>query len=173
MPTLSSAMSTAVGRRITEPGLFIEIQFSTIVRLSTRGTTTWNALTWTQSNVKAENIEMSMNIVQALSLRFGDADNSIAAFLLNANPTGLGVKVWVFDASAIAAADPVLIFDGQIDASDGGASRDVTISCRVVTKYLPNGELSLVLPAYFFAPEGVPLRWGNGTISMNRRQEYA
>lgn len=173
MPSVSGPMTTAIGRPINEPALFVEIGLTPVVRLSSRATTTWNALTWTGANIDVTGYEMGMDIVQSLTLSLGDADLSFAALFLNVVATGLAVKVWVYDASALAVGDPVIVFDGQIDGMSADKNRQLTIPCRVPNKYLPSGLLSQVLPSYFFAAEGAVLRWGAGTVVLNRRQEFA
>ncbi len=166
-------MSTATGRVISEPGLLVEIGLTPTVRLSSVGARTWNALSWIDADVDVDNLDFALDVIQALTLKLGDADNAFAALLLATVPTGLAVKVWVMDVSALATPDPVLVFDGQIDGLTADTARNLSIPCRVPSKMLPSGMLSEVLPAYFFAPEGTEIKWGNGTVKLERRQEYA
>lgn len=171
--SLTSAMSTALGRTVYEPGIFVEIGFSTPVRIHDRqGTKTWNSLTWSAADVRLTDLAVDNGAAQRCSLSLFDSDNSIAQQCRSA--TGdVAVKVWLFDRSALANADPVQIFEGMISTSSGGDTRRLRIDASVRTRMLPVGMLAQLLPAYMFAPEGTVYQWGTGTVTLSRRGEYA
>jgi len=172
MITLTAAMISATGRTITEPGLFVQLGFSTVLRLTDRSSRTWNSLSWTNHDIVVSDFKAENGIIQKCTLSVLDHDNAIAALLLTENAPDLAVKIWYFDVAAVAAADPVVLFDGLMDAPDGGDNRRVKIPCSLSNKMLPVGLLSQLLPAYMFAQEGKPVRWGAGTIIPQRRGEY-
>ena len=172
--TLSSAMTTALGATISQPGLFVQLGFSTPLYLTDRDTRTWNAQTWTSGDFLVSNYSMDMSVIQKITLSFADSDYSLAALLLNQTSADKNVKLWYYDATATATIDPVLIFDGLIDDASGGDSRRLNIPCSTVNKQLPVGMLSHLIPSYLFIPEGTIVSWGpeGSTVVFNRRIGY-
>ena len=175
MLSLTAPMIAGLGATISQPGLFVELGFSSVVRLCDRatGTTrTWNSLTWTVADVAVSDFSIANGIVQRLTLSLFDSDNAILSLLLNQNAPDLAAKLWYFDSTATAATDPVLIFDGLMDNPSGGDNRRISIPCALPNKQLPVGMLSQLLPAYMFAQEGRVIPWGNGKVTLARRGEY-
>ena len=171
--TLTSAMTTALGRRFYEPGVFVELGFTTPVRLHDRqGTKSWNSLSWLAADVAISGIAVENSVVQRCTIAITDSDNSIAQ-ACRSETAGKPAKVWLFDNSATAAGDPVLLFDGVMSAPSGGDTRRVRIECAVQSIMLPRGLLAQLIPAYMFMPEGKEVCWGNGIVTASRRGEYA
>jgi hypothetical protein len=173
MISVTSAMLAALGRPITEPGLFVELAFPALtVRVTDRGARSWNSQTWMAASIALSSYSVADSIAQAISLTIDDADLSFTALALDPLATGRAVRVWYFDAAASATADPVLLFDGQMDDAQGGHARKVTLDCSVLDRQMPVGRLSQVVPAYMFAEEGKPVLWGNARLTFTRRPEY-
>lgn len=175
MLSLTAQMLSAIGATISQPGLFVQLGFTTPVRLCDRATgssRSWNSLTWTVADITIADYSISGGIVQRCTLNVFDSDNAILALLLNQNAPDLSAKVWYFDSAATATNDPVLIFDGLMDNPTGSDNRRVTIPCALSNKQLPVGMLAQLLPAYMFAQEGRVIVWGNGKITLSRRGEY-
>lgn len=173
--TLTSAMTTALGATISQPGLFLQMGFSSPLYFTDRDTKTWNGLTWTAGDFIVSNYALDMSVIQKITLSFADSDYSLAALLLNQTSADKNVKLWYYDSTATAALDPVLIFDGLIDDASGGDNRRLNIPCSTVNKQLPVGMLSHLIPSYLFIPENTSLSWGSAgsTIIFKRRIGYA
>lgn len=172
MITLTSAMNSALGRTISEPGVFVELGFTTVLRLHDRqGFKSWNSLTWTAADIVVSGLEVANGGLQKCNIAILDSDNAIAQ-ALRSDPVGKPIKVWLFDNSALATADPVQIFEGVMGAPSGGDSRRVQIACSVPTKWLPVGMLAQLIPSYMFIQEGRTVAFGNGKITAARRAEY-
>jgi len=172
MKTTTGAMLTALGRTITEPGLFVRLGFSTPLYLTDRDTRTWNSQSWTSAAISLSDVTVANGILQTCTLEIVDATNAIATLLLSQNAPDLKAKIWYFDAAATATGDPVLLDEYQLDNPDGGDSRVVRIPLALINRSLPVGMLAQLLPAYMFATEGRPIRWGAGTIIPERRQAF-
>lgn len=172
MISLSGAMITALGRTISEPGLFVRLGFSTPLYLTDRSARSWNSQTWTGADIAVSDFRAENGILQRCTLDVVDSSNAIGTLLLSQNAPDLKVKVWYYDASATATSDPVLLDEYQMDNPDGGHDRRVRIPLSLINKTLPVGMLSQLLPAYLFAQEGKPIRWGAGTVTPERRGEY-
>jgi len=173
MITLSGAMTSAIGVTYPRHGAFVEIGFTTPLRVHDRqGTKTWDSKTWVAADVRIGGFVVENGAAQRCSITFVDSDNAIAQ-QLRAQKIGLPVKVWLFDASALAAGDPIKLFDGIIAAASGGDDRRVRVDCSLVDVWLPRGMLANIVPAYMFMPEGSVVQFGDGTIIAQRRSEYA
>ena len=175
MRSLSSPTLTATVQTITEPRWFLELGFSTTIRLSANGAMTWNALSWADGAFTVSGLTWGNSIDQSVSINFDDADNVIAAFVLNEEIADRTCKLWIFDAKATATGDPVLVFDGVCDSANGGNGGLKLAAKRLNSKTveIPRGTYSTTLPAELFAPAGTVIQWGNGTIVLNPRSELA
>lgn len=128
--TLTAALLSELGNAVTTPGYLVEIQFSTPVRLSTRGTLPWNGNTWISRAVEVGGLGYAVDSpAQSGSLKIGDSDMAMTALVLAQGIASRTINVWKFYGSTPAAADPVQIFAGAGDAAqmDPG-SGVVTIS---------------------------------------------
>ena len=73
--SLSGAMTTALGANFSQPGLFLQLGFSSPLYYCDRaaGTTrAWNSLTWTAADFEVADYSLEHGIVQKLSLQFVD-----------------------------------------------------------------------------------------------------
>lgn len=174
MRSLSASTLAATAQTITEPRWFLQISFSTALRLTTSATTTWNSLTWNEADFVISGVGWASSIVQNVSITFGDLDQSIAALCLAQEITDLPIKLWAFDEKAKATADPVLIFDGAGANVSGADNGSLTITANRINSRsvdIPRNSYRILLPSELFAPAGTVIRWGNGTITLNPRSE--
>ena len=56
MRTLSTALATALGAPVQQPGFLVQMGFSTVRRWSSFATTTWNGQTWTKEAVTVDGL---------------------------------------------------------------------------------------------------------------------
>lgn len=91
--SVNAGFATLLGAPVTSPGYLIEIEFSTTLRFSTRGTITIGATTWTQRSFQVSGFPTP-------TITFIDSDNVIAAFLYNDKVRGRAIRIWKFDGEA-------------------------------------------------------------------------
>lgn len=142
--TVSGATQAAIAQRITQPGYFVEMQFSSVVRLCSRGTIPWNGKIWPEQGFKIESL--SEAAVRALRIR--NTDNAIGALVLNEGVADRPVQIWKFYGNAPAAADPVSVFSGVCDYAefdDDGAAVRIALAAR--------GSDALFSPREFISPQ--------------------
>ena len=173
--SLSAAMVTALGANFSQPGLFVQLGFTSPLYLCDRAsgaTRSWNALTWTVADVGVSGYSLEQGIVQKITLEFVDSDYALTSLLLSQTSSDKNVKLWYFDSAATATIDPVLIVDGLIDDASGGDDRQLRVPCSSINRQLPVGMLAQLIPAYLFAPEGHKIFWGpsGDSIEFNRRE---
>lgn len=174
MRSLSAPTLAAVSQTITEPRWFLQIDFSTVLRLCTNGSTSWNSQTWSDGAFDVGGLSWDSSIVQNVTLSFKDLDQSIAALCLTQEIADLPIKLWVFDAKAVATSDPVLVFDGAGASVSGASDGSVKITANRLNSRsvdLPRNSWRVLLPSVLFAPAGTVITWGNGSIALNPRSE--
>lgn len=112
MKTRSSALVTAHANRVTRPVSLVEIHWSVVVRLSTRGDVVWNGLGWSGSRA----VRLEGMTTQGGRLRIDNHDGAYGALLLTERANGITVRVYDGDASATGDADDFkLSFEGIAD----------------------------------------------------------
>lgn len=143
--TLTSATTTEIGNPVTTPAYFVEILFSSPLRLSTRGTLPWNGNTWNARGITISGLGYDIGTSQQSgTLMIIDDEFDISTLVLREGVTGRGINVWKFYGSTPAPADPQQIFAGVGDASTLDAQRG-TVSIALVQR----GATELYSPRRF------------------------
>lgn len=164
--TLTTAMGDAVAATVTRPGHLIEIGFSTPIRYSTIGDVEWIGNTW----IGNRSVELRGISDAGGTMTFGNIDDAFAALVLGSGVAGLTVRVWSADATALATADPVLIFDGEADEAEVDIER-VTIrlaSQGADTLYSPRRFIGPSAGFNQLVPAGAILSVGTQKITLER-----
>ena len=110
-PSVGGTFETKLSAGITQPGFLLEIEFATTVRWSTRGTLTWNSLTWTGREF---GVQMSggRGMDARLTLTFNNHDNSIGTLCLADGIGNRNVRLWKFTGNTPSLTDCSQIFGG-------------------------------------------------------------
>ena len=169
MYSLTAAMIAAIGRPISEPGLFLQMGFNNGLRWHDRqGTKSWNALSWTPLDMVVSDFKADTNGLESVTLQIVDSDNAIAT-LCRSQTRAISVKIWYYDASALAVADPKLMFDGVLDHASAGDDRRIKIACALQVRNLPDGLIAQVIPSYMLSvADGAKIYWGVGVLTILR-----
>lgn len=123
MKTLSSALITELGLTVTRPGYLIEIQYSTVLRLSTLGDISWNSYSWSAADVAVSNLSQDGKGLSAAGLTIGNTDLAMGALVLNNGANDVPVNIWAVYAGATALADPVQVFAGVLNGASIAADK--------------------------------------------------
>lgn len=169
--TLTSALSTAIALPVTEPAYFVEIVFSTPVRLSTRGTITWSGQSWTSWDVRLAGLgQDGSSSTQTGGLTIGNTDLSISTLVLSEGVADRQVNIWKFYGDTPAISDPVAIFSGVGDEAvidaDSGVVRITLRQQSGVTLYTPRLFCTKESGFSLLPAEGTVISWGNETIRL-------
>lgn len=155
MRTMTGAMSTAVAADVRLPGYFVEIGFSTALRMSSRGVITWDSKTWTAYDVSVENfgVDAGGSVVTA-SVTIGNSAKTVSNDVMLYGVIDRTAKVWQFYGNTPALADPVLLFTGTVSAfniaSDVSVRLSLTTNASAVycpRSYIDSGSGFNFLPA--------------------------
>lgn len=137
--TVSPATQTAIQQPVTTPGYLIELHFSSILRLTTRGEiVTWNGFSWAPQGFGRRPVTLSegRSGVQSGLLTFANHDNSFSALLLGEGCAGKRCNIWIiYGAGSIALSDATYLFFGMMDEA-----RDIRDTSVQITIFSDNVE---------------------------------
>jgi hypothetical protein len=170
--TLAGSTSSGVTAAVTLPGYFVQISFATPQRWSTRGTLTWNSLTWTGYDVQVSGLiydgaEASLNGALAI----GNNDLAIGALVLSEGVAGRACSIWKFYGdSNPATGDPVKVFEGVCDSADIPENGPVRITLQQsggTTTFCPRTYLTAAAGFSFLPTPGQIVTWNDETVRLS------
>lgn len=143
MRTLSAALIAELGLDVTRPGYLVELQYSTVLRLSTLGDISWDGQSWSAFNVVVSGLTQDGKGFSTANLAVGNTDGGIGALVLNEGASDVPVNIWKVYAGATDSGDPVHVFSG---VTDGTGSID---AAQVPFKLVSKGSQTLDSPRVF------------------------
>ena len=163
MRTLSTTISTAIGKAVTQPVFLVEMGFDPTTRAATWSTAiTWNAKTWSASGITVENISPT-----GASLVFpnGSGDPWLALIL------GDGVRGRVLniyehhtDTTVSPTTDAQLVFTGIMDEAQIENER-ITVSAVEASRYKSFPSTSIDTPTFnYLLKTGDRIAWGDDVL---------
>lgn len=168
MRTISSALNTALGKTVTQPGWLVFVNWPTPVRLSSLGTVTYGGQTFSAANVDVSNLRMDgMKVSGSISL--GNADNGYGSLVLTYGIAGTQIKVWGFDGDAVASDDDFVFMADAV----GGKSKinldKVAIDLRDSTAFVYSPRTYVTAPTFtYLIPAGTILKINDQTFKVER-----
>ncbi|MDD5385345.1 MAG: hypothetical protein PHG89_10760 [Gallionella sp.] len=169
--TLTTATSAATAQTVTTPAFLVEIDFSTVIRLSTRNDQTWNSLTWTGGRIgKISGLQWDGKGQQTGTIEIINSDLAYSALVLNEGVADRPVKIWKFYGDNPALLDPVAVFDGVADEADIGpdAVRITLVSSKTSALYAPRRFIGPAIGFNHLRPAGSRDTWGGQTYILER-----
>jgi len=112
---LPPTLQDEVERRITSPGWLVEFLFpGGPARFSSRGDVAVLGSDWVGINLDVDGVSFQgANAATTVTIRMGNADNSIGALLLSEGIAGVPTRVWVFYGDTPTEDETQLAFYGQ------------------------------------------------------------
>ena len=149
---------------ITTPAYFVQLDFSTVLRLSSRGDQTWGGYTWTGGRLGKVQISNNGGQVELIN-----TDLVASALTLNEGVADRAVSIWSFDGDT--PASPTLIFSGVGDKLEIGADRvRVTLTTENRrTLYSPRRFINAVSGFNHLLPAGKSITWAGQTYLLERK----
>lgn len=128
--TLSTGVLDQVDDTTTHPYFLVFLDFAVASYLSTRQAVTWNSQAWAASGVNVISVTPGgTNNAASAVISLPNLDNSAAAIVLNEDIADKAAKIYVaYGNGDPGASDPVLIFDGVMDAATDIADDRVVIA---------------------------------------------
>lgn len=132
--TLVGTSASGITAAVTLPGYFVQISFPTPLRMSSRGTKTWNSLTWTESNFEVSSVTISSGSSSATAtISIDNTDKVFSTRILSETVLGKACKVYKYYTESPATADPVLLFEGVVEAFDINGDTNVRLSLTMTS----------------------------------------
>lgn len=149
---------------ITTPAYFVQIEFGTILRLSSRGDQTWGGYTWTGGRLGKVQIGSTGGQIELIN-----TDLLAGALTLNEGVADRVVSIWAF--SGDNPAGPTMLFSGVGDKLEVAADR---VRITLVTEnrrtlYSPRRFVNAVSGFNHLLPAGTRLSWGGETFLLERK----
>ena len=167
---LSSALATASVKTIVNPIWFLQIGFSSPLRLTSGPTKTWNSLSWTESLMDIKGIKWDGSIGQSVTIDLADPTLAYATLCVSQKLTNRAVQLWLTDGSANAVGDPVAM--PMLVGDNWAIPREFSVQIKATiatNKQLPATQWVALLPQSLSMVDGADLSWGNGTILIAPR----
>ena len=168
--TLTPAHTTANARTIVAPLWFLQIGFTTPLRLTSGPTVTWNSLSWTEANLKVSGIKWDGSIGHSVTFELADPTQAYATLCASQKLTNKVIQLWLTDATALAVGDPILM--PPLVGDNWALPRDYTVQMTALVtsnKSLPATQWVALLPPELTMQDGQNIRWNNGEIPITPR----
>ena len=166
--TLTQPTIDATALYGTRPAYFIQINWTTVVRLTTGVSTSWNGEPWVEGAVELSGLSWRVGSLQSATITLNNMAQEYGALALGEGVADVPVTIWAYDQTATAIGDPVKVFSG---VGNKCALNDNTI----VIELAPPGALKSprlrVTSANGFnhLPVGV-IRWGSQRYVLSSRR---
>lgn len=163
--TLSANLQTEVGAPVTTPAFLVEIGFSTVLRLSTRGDQTWNGQTWAGGRLGKVQAGSDGGQIEVMN-----TDLAAGALVLGEGVADRPISVWKFYGDNPAVGDAHQVFAGVGDTVDIGDDR-IRIKLALENSQTLSSPRRFVNAASGFTqllPANTRLTLGGQTFILNR-----
>jgi hypothetical protein len=154
----------------TTPAFLVEMDFSTTLRLSSRGDQAWNGYTWTGGRLfSVSGLKWDGKGQQSGALAIINSDLAYSALILNEGVADRRIRIWKFYGDNPAASDPVEVFYGVGDESDLSDPDMVRISLVGDNTGTINAPVRFIGPGTGFnhiTPAGTRITWGGQTYTL-------
>lgn len=149
---------------ITSPAYLVKIDFSTVLRLSSRADQSWDGYTWTGGRLGKVQISVAGGQIELIN-----SDLLAGALVLNEGVTDRAVSIWAFDGDN--PATPTAVFVGVGDKLEIAADRvriTLTAASRR-TQYSPRRFINAASGFNHLIPAGSKILWGGQTFVLERK----
>jgi hypothetical protein len=173
MRTPSTPTGNAIAAASTRPAYLVQIGWSTASRLtSADAALTWNSYVWMPAPIELAGLKWDSAGLQAATLRLGNTDQAFSAPALNEGVADISIIVYAYDQSAVAAGDPIKVFDGvggRLSADDNSVSIELSAQRSRALKS-PRQRITRAGGYSLLPAPGTVVRWGNERYVLRRRK---
>ncbi len=161
---VSSTLQTKLDAVVTEPGYLIKVDFSTVLRYSSRGNITYSGNLFIGSDVMVSGLSWNSQGIQQGSVKIGNTDLAFGAIAFVEGFSDRPVTIWQFYEGAVGASDVVELFSGVGTGECEITEREVSfsvISQSSRTKFSPRRYMTRENGFAENTPIGTRIPWGN------------
>ena len=164
MRVLSTNTNTQVRATITTPAYFVELQYSTVLRFSSRGNQAWNGQSWIGGRLG------KLSVGDSGTLEVINSDLSYSATVLNEGAADIQCKIWKFYGDNPDTLDSVPIFKGVTNGADINADR---VRFKITrensrTLFSPRRFVSPMTGFNHLRPAETKIYWNNQIFTLER-----
>jgi hypothetical protein len=170
MKTLDAATLTELSATVSRPLLLVEIDFSSVIRMSSRSDVSWNGYTWTSQSIKVDGISVDGSGGSACKLTIGNTDNMIGAILLNERIADKAIQVWEAWLDPTNIPRVVSRFTGVGDSFEIGSQSAVinAVAAGTNLRHAPRQMISVAGGFSRLRPEGYKMNWNGVDYTLTR-----
>jgi hypothetical protein len=172
MRTISTGLAGRQDARLTQPGFLVSIGFASgTAHLSSRQTLTVLGTTWIARSLAISGLDSDSDANASCTIRVGNHDNLMSAFVLADGFAGAPVRVYKFWGTATDPSDLMLAFDGVGNAADPIMPDQVTLKASIDSAdNLMTPNTPRIAPPLFNAvlPAGFEIVWGNERYTLKK-----
>lgn len=161
--TLTAHNSSEIGLSVSRPHWLVFFDFATPLRLSTRGTVTFDAQSWTgtQMTVAIASDGLSGQVVMT------DHDSAMEAKLMAEGATGIAARVYMlYGDGPWSASDDDLWFDGEIGQTRGARGRITIPLVQPEARFAPRWRISQDNGFNHLPPDGLEIATKDGIVIL-------
>lgn len=169
MRTLTAGQIAATTAPVTTPGYLVELSYSTVLRLSSRGDQSWDGYTWTGGRLgKVSGLTSDGRGDQRGRVELINSDLAYSALVLTEGAADIRCRVWVFYGDN--PADASLVLDGVTDGADiaPDAVSLTLVGESIRTAMFPRRFIGPSTGFNHLRPSGTKITWGGQTYIMER-----
>lgn len=169
MKWLSTALSTAWAAPVQRPALLVEVGFSTVRRMSSFGTITWNGYTWNATALDVAGLVVLPFEVRG-TLALDNRDGVAGALVLSQGSQDRTVRLWGYDAGATGTSDVLWLADA-VGSVAMVSDTTVEIQLRHRSEFVQAPRVTCTPEAGFgnMLPAGTVLRINGQDLRLDRR----
>ncbi len=171
MKTLDSGFLAELAATVTRPVALVEIGFSVPLRLSSGGDVSWNGYVWTGTQIRVDGLAADGSGRGQASIRLGNHDNLVGAYLLNERIADKPMKVYAawLDAGGTPHVTPA--FFGAGDSAQVGATEVVieVVESGTAQLHAPRLMISAANGFNHLRPAGTKFSWNGVDYTLERR----
>ena len=172
MRTISTALAARQNKTITEPGYLVSIAFASgTVHLSSRHAVSILGQTWAARKLAVAGLSPDSDANSSCSLRIGNHDNLMSAFILADGYSGVTVVVYAFWGEVTTEDDLMLLFVGKGSDADSIGAEEVSLKAIIESAdNLMTPNTPRIAPPLFNAvlPAGFEIVWGTERYTLRR-----
>lgn len=162
----SAATAAAQAATGTRPGWLLEV--GGVNRWCSRGDLTILGRPWLGADLTIQGLGAGGNLAAGGRVTWTDADDALVTLMVTDQLADASAEVWLYDAAAVADADPMPVFSGVLDAVDYDPERRRVTATLALPIRQPWPFLGPALGMNHAMPAGTVLRVGADTWVVER-----
>lgn len=171
MRPLNDKIETSISQTVQTPAYLVELVFSNVIRLSTRGLVDYGGFTWLQGGVKVMDISTGQAGTKTCRIVVPNNQFAFSSIVLAETASGKSVRVWkLFGDPPYDISDAQLILDGFIDDVPELVERVVFNCSSQNARTLMIPSITIGSPFFNHLPRaGQVIFWGNEQYELQPR----